>query len=43
MNPDLINGSFETLGAIAIVFNIVQIIKDKEIKGQSMIPLIFFT
>lgn len=43
MNNDLINGSFEFLGGIFYIINIVKILKHKEVKGVSWIPAAFFT
>lgn len=40
--PDLINASFEFLGAFAVIANIKAIRRDKQAKGFSILPVIFF-
>jgi hypothetical protein len=40
---DLINGSFELLSGLFTILNIVKLVKDKELKGISYIPIVFFT
>lgn len=42
-NNDLINGSFELLSGVFSTINIFRLIKDKEVKGISFIPILFFT
>ena len=42
-NADLVNGTFELLGAAFTLINVKQIIKDKQVKGVSVIPVVFFT
>ena len=39
---DLINGLFELVGALLQILNILQILKDKQVKGISLLPNIFF-
>lgn len=43
MQLDVINGLFESFGAIMIVLNILAIIRDQELKGVHWGPTIFFT
>lgn len=43
MKNDLINGLFELFSGILCILNITKIIQDKELKGISWIPLLFFT
>lgn len=43
LTPDLVNGSFELLGALSIANNIRQLIKDKLVKGVSLWSTCFFT
>lgn len=43
MTPDMINGLFELVGSIFLLFNVFQMMKDKELKGTSITPVIFFT
>jgi len=40
---DLINGSFELLGATLLAVNVVRIMQDKIIRGVSWLPVGFFT
>lgn len=40
---DIINGSFELLGGVAILAHCFKVIKDKEVKGVSYPSVIFFT
>ena len=42
MWPDIINGSFETMGAITMAFNIKVALKDKMKKGLSWVSITFF-
>jgi uncharacterized membrane protein YfcA len=39
---DVINGCFETLGGVVIAKNCLQLYRDKELKGVSLLPMIFF-
>ena len=39
---DIINGSFEFLGGLFYIINIVRLYKDKTIKGVSWLPVAFF-
>lgn len=41
--PDLINGFFESIGGIMIWFNVLAIMKDKEVKGINWWTVVFFT
>jgi len=43
MINDLINGSFELSAGIFCLINVFKLIKDKEIRGISWIPTMFFT
>lgn len=43
MITDAVNASFEVVGSIAYLLNIRQIMIDKEVKGVSVWPAIFFT
>lgn len=40
---DIINGLFELVAGILFIINIVKLVKDKEVKGVSWIPTLFFT
>lgn len=40
---DLVNGLFELIGAMLILLNVCQLYIDKEIKGITLFPVIFFT
>lgn len=42
-NVDLTNGLFELFSACLGIFNIHQIYKDEEVKGVSVVPMVFFT
>lgn len=42
MNPDLVNALFEFFAAAVGLLNIRQLLKDKEVKGVSIWPVIFF-
>lgn len=42
MNPDLVNAAFEVFAAFVASLNVRQILKDKEVKGVSVWPVIFF-
>lgn len=41
--PDTINGTYEILGGFALAWNCVRTYLDKEIKGISIVSMIFFT
>lgn len=41
--PDLINGSFETLGGLFLLHNCFRLYKDKEVKGITLSACAFFT
>lgn len=43
MSNDLINGFFELCGGLLYVINIRRLIRDKEVRGVSWIPTLFFT
>lgn len=43
MKIDLINGTFECLSALFMLFGIFKLYKDKELRGYSAIPVLFFT
>jgi len=42
MSADLINGLFETLGGFFIILSIIRLLKDKAVKGVSVIHVAFF-
>jgi len=42
VTPDLINGCFELFSALLLLLNIRIILKDKTVKGVSLIPAGFF-
>lgn len=41
--PDMINGTFELVSGLLFILNIRILLKDKAVKGISLIPTIFFT
>jgi len=43
MTPDMINGLFELFGGTLLLLNIIQLHKDKTVKGVSWLPTMFFT
>ncbi len=43
MTPDMINGIFELFGGMFLILNCRRIYLDKELKGVSILPVIFFT
>jgi len=43
MSDDLVNSLFEFGGAIALLFNIRRLLIDRELKGISWLPVLFFT
>lgn len=43
INHDAINGAFEMLGTIFVWLNVYRVIKDKDVKGQSLLSILFFT
>lgn len=43
MIPDIINGSFEFLGAVMLTFSVMQLYKDKVVRGVRVFPTAFFT
>lgn len=42
MTPDLINGVFETVGGLLLFLHSRRVVKDKEVKGVSVPPMLFF-
>lgn len=42
MNPDLINGTFESLGAAFILMDVMRLRRDKMIRGVSWPTRLFF-
>lgn len=42
INPDLINGTYETLGGLFLWRNVYRLHKDKQIKGVSILATGFF-
>lgn len=40
---DLINAGFEVFGFVAVSLSIVRLYKDKQVKGLSILTLVFFT
>lgn len=43
MNPDIINGLFEALGGLFVFNHCRAVIRDKDVKGVSIISVIFFS
>jgi len=43
MLNDFINGSFEIVGSIANLLNVVQLYKDKMVRGVRVFPVVFFS
>ena len=43
MTPDMVNACFELFGAVFNSLNVIQIRKDKAVKGVHVIPTIVFT
>ena len=41
--PDLINGTFEVSGALAVGFSIARTLRDKRVAGLSWLTVAFFT
>jgi hypothetical protein len=41
--PDLVNGSFEFVGSLFLVINIMRLRRDKKVLGVSSLPVMFFT
>lgn len=41
--PDIINGTFELAGGLFIWMNVVQVWKDKIVRGVHWLPTAFFT
>ena len=42
-NSDLYNGLFEMISGIFATTNIYRIVKDKQVRGISVLPMAFFT
>jgi len=42
MVPDLINGTFEIGGAVALLLNVYRLYKDKKLSGVHLAPTMFF-
>lgn len=40
---DLVNMSFEVLGSLAVLASCLRLMKDKEVKGVSLVTTAFFT
>lgn len=40
---DIINGLFEAFGSVAVFLSCLRLIKDKQVKGISVMTVIFFT
>jgi len=40
--PDLVNGSLEMIGGLFLWKNVIQLFKDKQVKGVHWIPTFFF-
>lgn len=43
MTPDMINGSFELMGAFFLLLNVRQLYRDKELNGVHWAPTLFFS
>lgn len=43
MTPDRINGFFEFTGAMFLFLNVKILLRDKQIKGISVLPTIFYS
>ena len=43
MNPDMVNGMFEALGAVLIFNNCIKLLNDKHTAGVSIISTAFFS
>jgi hypothetical protein len=41
--PDVINGGFEALGFFAVMFSCIRLMRDREVKGVSLVTTSFFT
>lgn len=41
--PDFINGCFESSAGVLMLFSVYRIIKDKAVRGISVVPIAFFT
>lgn len=43
ISGDFINGCFECIGGLLTFLSCFRLYKDKEVKGVSLVPLLFFT
>lgn len=43
MTADMINGVFELVGGLFLVLNVRRLYIDKQMKGVSLTPVVFFT
>ena len=43
MIADYINGSFEVLAGLFVLLNVRRILRDKTVRGVSILPTAFFT
>lgn len=43
ITPDMVNGVFEVLGGLCLCLNCWRIYKDRQVKGVSVWPVLFFT
>ena len=39
----MVNGAFETAGGLFILLSVRRLLRDKKVRGVSMLPVIFFT
>lgn len=42
MTPDLVNGLFELVGGLLLLLHCRRLLRDKEVKGVSLPPALFF-
>jgi hypothetical protein len=42
MTPDMVNGLFELFGALVLSLNVRRIVQDRQLKGVSIWPVVFF-
>ena len=40
---DIVNGGFELFAGVSVLLHILKVVKDKEVKGMSVVALFFFT
>lgn len=43
MTPDMINGTFELMGAVFLLLNVRQLFRDKALNGVHWLPTFFFS